>query len=143
MKKRLFSIAVIIIFVTLSILSGTLFAQPEKESDIKIISVQEANKLIEKNNENSEFIILDVRTSEEYSDGHIPDSLNIDYKSPNFKEQASKLEKEKIYLTYCHSGRRSAKSAEIMKEFGFENIYMIDGGIVAWENAGLPTSQNN
>jgi len=143
MKKRWFSIVVIIIFATLSTLSGTLFAQPEKESDITIISVQEANELIEKNNENSEFVILDVRTSEEYSDGHIADSLNIDYKSPNFKEEASKLEKEKIYLTYCRSGRRSAKSAEIMKELGFENIYMIDGGIVAWEKAGLPTSHNN
>ena len=143
MKKRLFSIAAIIIFATLSTLSGTLFAQQEKETDIKIVSVQEANELIEENNENPEFVILDVRTSEEYSDGHIPDSLNINYKSPNFNEEASKLGKEKIYLTYCRSGKRSAKSAEIMKEVGFENIYMIDGGIVAWEKAGLPTSQNN
>lgn len=143
MKKRLFSIAVIIIFATLSTLSGTLFAQPEKESDIKILSVQEATELIDENNENPEFVILDVRTVEEHEAGHIPDSVNIDYKSPNFKEEAGKLEKEKVYLTYCRSGKRSAKSAEIMKEIGFENIYMIDGGIVAWEKAGLPISQSN
>ena len=143
MKKRWFSIVVIIIFATLSTLSGTLFAQPEKESDITIISVQEANKLIEENNENPEFVILDVRTIEEHETGHIPDSVNIDYKSSKFRDQISELDKEKIYLTYCRSGRRSAKSAETMKELGFENIYMIDGGIVAWEKAGLPTSHNN
>lgn len=138
MKKRLFSIAVLIIFVTISTLSGALFAQQEKKTDIKIISVQEANELIKEKNENSEFVILDVRTIEEHEAGHIPDSVNIDYKSPEFKEAISKLDKENIYLTYCRSGRRSAESAEIMKELGFENIYMIDGGIVAWNKAGLP-----
>ncbi len=141
MRKRFFSIAVIIIFATLSTLSGTLFAQQEKASDIKIISVQEANELIEENNENPEFVILDVRTIEEYGAGHIPDSVNINYKSSKFRDQISELDKEKIYLTYCRSGGRSTKSAEIMKEVGFENIYMIDGGIVAWTKAELPTSQ--
>jgi len=109
MKKRLFSIAVLMVFSTLLTLSGALFAQQEKETDIKIISVQEANKLIEENNENSEFVILDVRTIEEYESGHIPDSANTNYKSPKFKEEVSKLDKEKIYLTYCRSGTRSAK----------------------------------
>jgi len=138
MKKRLFPIAVLVIFSTLLTLSGALFAQQEKEGDIKIISVQEANELIEEKNENSEFVILDVRTIEEHETGHIPDSVNINYKSPKFKEEVSKLDKEKIYLTYCRSGTRSTESAEIMKELGFENIYMIDGGIIAWNKAGLP-----
>jgi hypothetical protein len=65
MKKTLFPIAVLIIFPILLTLSGALFAQQEKETDIKIISVLEANKLIEENNENSKFVILDVRTREE------------------------------------------------------------------------------
>jgi rhodanese-related sulfurtransferase len=138
MRKKFFSIAVLMIFSILLTLSGALFAQQEKETDLKIISVQEASKLIEKNNGNSEFVILDVRTIEEHEAGHIPDSANINYKSPKFKEEVSKLDKEKIYLAYCRSGTRSAKSAEIMKELGFENIYMIDGGIVAWSKAGLP-----
>jgi hypothetical protein len=58
MKKRLFSIAVLMIFPILLTLSGVLFAQQEKETDIKIISVQEAHELIDENNENSEFVIL-------------------------------------------------------------------------------------
>ncbi len=141
MKKTLFPIAVLIIFPILLTLSEALFAEEEKETDIKIISVLEANKLIEENNENSKFVILDVRTREEYGAGHIQDSINIDYKSSNFKEEIIKLDKEKIYLTYCRSGRRSAKSGEIMKELGFENIYMIDGGIVSWNKAGLPIKE--
>jgi rhodanese-related sulfurtransferase len=141
MEKRLFSIAVLMIFPILLTLSGVLFAQQEKETDIKIISVQEAHELIDENNENSEFVILDVRTIEEYVTGHIPDSANINYKSPKFKEEVSKLDKEKIYLTYCRSGTRSTKSAEMMKELGFQNIYMIDGGIIAWNKAGLPVEE--
>jgi rhodanese-related sulfurtransferase len=82
-----------------------------------------------------------VRTSEEYKVGHIENSINIDYRSPKFKEDVSNLYKEKIYLTYCRSGSRSAKSAEIMKELGFDNIYMIEGGIVAWDKAGLPIKE--
>ena len=137
MKKKFFSIAILMIFSTL-ILSDSLLAEEEKNTDITIISVQEANKLIEENIENTKFMILDVRTGEEYKAGHIENSINIDYKSPKFKENVSNLDKEKIYLTYCRSGRRSANSAEIMEELGFENIYMIEGGILAWDKAGLP-----
>jgi rhodanese-related sulfurtransferase len=141
MKKTLYSIAVLMIFPTLLTLTGALFAEEENEADIKIISVLEANKLIEENIRNSKFVILDVRTIEEHQAGHIEGSVNINYKSPKFKEEVSNLDKEKIYITYCRSGRRSAKSAEIMKELGFENIYMIDGGIVSWNKAGLPIKE--
>jgi len=141
MKKKLFSIAVLLIFSALIILSEPILAEVEKDADLTIINVQKANKLIEENIENTEFIILDVRTGEEYKVGHIENSINIDYKSSKFKENVSNLDKEKIYLTYCRSGRRSAKSAEIMRELGFENIYMIDGGIVAWDKAGLPVAK--
>ncbi len=139
MKKKLFSIAVLMIFSSL-ILSAPLFAEQE-DAELTIISVQEANKLIEENAENTQFIILDVRTPKEYKAGHIENSMNIDYRSPAFKEDVGNLDKEKIYLTYCRSGARSARSAEIMKELGFDNIYMIEGGIVAWDEAGLPVKE--
>lgn len=137
MKRKLFSVAILMVFSTL-ILSDPLIAEEAKDTNITNISVQEAIKLIEENIDNTKFIILDVRTGEEYKAGHIENSINIDYKSPKFKENVSNLDKEKIYLTYCRSGRRSANSAEIMEDLGFENIYMIEGGIVAWDKAGLP-----
>lgn len=137
MKRKLFSVAILMVFSTL-ILSDPLIAEEAKDTNITNISVQEASKLIEENIDNTKFIILDVRTGEEYKAGHIENSINIDYKSPKFKENVSNLDKEKIYLTYCRSGRRSANSAEIMEDLGFENIYMIEGGIVAWDKAGLP-----
>jgi len=140
MKRKLFSVAILMIFSTL-ILSDSLLAEEAKDTDITIISVLEANKLIEENIENTKFIILDVRTGEEYKAGHIENSINIDYNSPKFKENISNLDKEKIYLTYCRSGRRSSNSAVIMEELGFENIYMIEGGIVAWDKAGLPIKE--
>ncbi len=141
MKKKLSLIAVLMTFSILIILSGSLFAEEEKGTDLTIINVQEANKIIEDNIGNTEFIILDVRTGEEYKVGHIENAINIDYKSSKFTENVGNLDKEKIYLTYCRSGSRSTKSAEIMKELGFDNIYMIEGGIVAWDKAGLPIKE--
>lgn len=138
MNKKLFSIAVVMMFPAVLILSGVLFAEEEKKTDTRIISVQDANELIEENKQNSKLTILDVRTIKEYQAGHIPDSVNIDYKSSNFKEQVDKLDKNKTYLTYCRSGKRSAAASELMNEIGFENIYMIEGGIVAWKKAELP-----
>jgi len=129
-----------IIFIILISWPAYIFAQEtnEKKTDAIIINVKEANELIKANYQKSDFLILDVRTSEEYESSHIPNALNIDYKSAEFKKQIAKLDKNKIYLTYCRSGRRSAKSAEIMKELGIANVYMIDGGIIAWNREGLP-----
>ena len=106
----------------------------ENQSVNKIDSV-EAHKLITDNEINPDFVILDVRTPEEFNSGHIQNAINIDYKSSNFKDEVNKLDKNKIYAVYCHSGRRAAASADIMEELGFKNIYNI-GGVLQWQEAG-------
>ncbi len=114
-------------------------AEDKIGEDIKFLNANQAEELIEKNENNPEFIILDVRTSEEFHSGHISNALNIDYKSANFKDELGKLDRDKTYITYCRSGRRSTAASEIMGEMGFDNIYMIDGGITAWQKASFPT----
>jgi len=141
MKKQIYAIFTIIMLSILFILNEGLLAQ--QNDDFEVISVSEASKMIDENNDNQDFVILDVRTDEEYKSGHIANSANIDYKSSDFKDQVGKLDKNKTYLTYCRSGRRSAGASKTMKELGFENIVMIDGGIMAWDGAGLPISQDN
>jgi len=84
-------------------------------------------------------IIIDIRTKEEYDSGHLENvSYNIDFYSPDFKEQLNKLDKNAKYLIYCRTGRRSALTLDIMKELGFKDIHHIKGGIVAWIDAGYP-----
>ena len=102
---------------------------------IKNLDSKQALNLIDKNQNNPDFIILDVRTPEEYNSGHIINAVNIDYKSGNFKEDINKLSKDKVYTVYCRSGRRAALSSEIMGNLGFKYIYDI-GGILQLQEAG-------
>ena len=85
------------------------------------------------------FVILDVRTSEEYQTGNIENAKNIDYSSQNFKDEIGKLDEAKTYFVYCRSGNRSREAAKIMKELGFEKIYNLEGVISQWQAEGLPT----
>jgi rhodanese-related sulfurtransferase len=140
MKKLLYTIFTIIMFSILFILNEGLLAQ--QNDDFEVISVLDASNLMDENNDNQEFIILDVRTEKEYKTGHIANSVNIDYKASDFKERVGKLDKDKTYLTYCRSGRRSKGASEIMRQLGFLNIIMIKGGMNAWGDAGLPVDQD-
>jgi rhodanese-related sulfurtransferase len=107
---------------------------------IKDVSADEAFSLIEKRSGDPHFIILDVRTDGEYTEGHIEGALNIDYKSSDFSKRLEELDKDDTYLLYCASGGRSAKALEIMRELGFMNIYHLYKGFMSWQDAGLPVS---
>lgn len=79
--------------------------------------------------QNYQSVILDVRTQEEYSDGHFSNSLNLDYYSKNFVQMLNQLDKNKTYLVYCESGYRTANTIRIMQELGFINVFNKTGGI--------------
>ncbi len=83
--------------------------------------------------------ILDVRTPEEYLPQHIKNAQNINLKSADFEQQASKLDKSKPILVYCLSGGRSAKAVEKLHSMGFSEVYNLDGGIVKWNAEKMPT----
>ncbi len=112
---------------------------------IKDISVKEVYDLIGKNKDNESFIIIDVRTPEEFANEHIENAVNLDYYSEKFRDELNKLDKEKIYLIYCRSGNRSGKALNIMKELAFREVYNILGGIIQWKAEGYQavTIQNS
>ncbi|MBO7067334.1 MAG: rhodanese-like domain-containing protein [Bacteroidaceae bacterium] len=86
-------------------------------------------------------IVLDVRTVEEYEDGHIAKAINIDVKKDDFAKKAkATLPKNKTIAVYCRSGRRSANAAELLAKKGYKcvNLY---GGILAWIENGKPVVQ--
>ncbi len=87
---------------------------------------------------NTNAVILDVRTPEEYAKGHIQGAVLLDFKSADFAAGLGKLPKNKLYLTYCAVGGRSAKACEQMRELGFPRVGNLEGGIKAWEEAGKP-----
>jgi len=82
--------------------------------------------------DSSEYVIIDVRTPEEYNSGHIKGATNINFYDNNFKEELNQLDKTKKYIIYCRSGARSSRALNIAKELKFKEIYDLQGGILAW-----------
>jgi phage shock protein E len=88
-------------------------------------------------------VLLDVRTSEEIAQGAIPGSVPLDFKSSDFDARIDALDKDKPYFVYCAVGGRSGKTADLMKEKGFTQVYNLDGGFQAWQEQGLEQTKPN
>lgn len=84
--------------------------------------------------------ILDVRTPEEFAEGHIDHAQNINWLGDQFIQDAEKLDKNKAVYVYCKSGKRSLKASEKLEELGFKKIYNLDGGYLKW-SAETKTAQ--
>ena len=82
--------------------------------------------------ENADVQIIDTRTPQEFSEGHIPGAVNIDLDREDFFEQMDCLDKNKPIAVYCRGGRRSKIAAERFVGKGFE-VTELDGGIITWE----------
>jgi rhodanese-related sulfurtransferase len=82
--------------------------------------------------------LLDVRTPEEYKEGHLEGSVNIDYYNENFSTQLDALDKDKPVMVYCRSGSRSSKAAEILRQKGFKQVYELEEGIIGWQQKNKP-----
>ncbi|MCU0445767.1 MAG: rhodanese-like domain-containing protein [Microscillaceae bacterium] len=82
--------------------------------------------------------LIDVRKPEEYAEGHLKNAQNIDYYAEDFKARLAQLNKNKPIYLYCRSGGRSGKTATMLREMGFSNVYDLQGGITQWKNEKLP-----
>lgn len=87
---------------------------------------------------NTNAVVLDVRTPQEFAQGHIPGAVLLDFKSPGFATELEKLDKSKTYLVHCAAGTRSAKAALQMHDLGFPKVGNLEGGFEAWKAAGKP-----
>lgn len=94
---------------------------------IQDINKDQVNSLI-----NDKVMVIDLRTEEEFKDGKIRSSLNIDFQKREFIDNLNKLDKEKPYIIYCMSGNRSLKASHVMKSLGFKVIYHYKKGYKDW-----------
>lgn len=83
--------------------------------------------------------LLDVRTPEEFSEGHLEKAKNCNIMGSDFDAQVANLDKTKPVMVYCKLGGRSAKAAERLKELGFTTITDLEGGITKWNSENKPT----
>ena len=111
---------------------------PEKDQKpVKHVQPKEAEKLISEH----KVTVIDIRTPDEFKDGHIAGATNINYLATNFAQAISSLSKTNSYLVHCAVGGRSTRSLKIFNQQNFESIYHLDGGIEAWKEAGLPVEK--
>ena len=123
MKKLIFLLLVVILFTACG---------QEKENDQGAgyvnITAEEAKQIMDSE---GGYIILDVRTQEEYDQGHIPGAIVISHEEIEEKAEDVLTDKDQLILVYCRSGRRSKIAAEALLELGYTNIKEF-GGIIDW-----------
>jgi len=83
--------------------------------------------------------ILDVRTPQEFAEGHIAGAVNVDVSSPDFAQQVSELDPEGTYAVYCRSGNRSRTAMAAMQDAGLSDVFGLEGGIGALDPEDLVT----
>ena len=82
--------------------------------------------------------IIDVRTPEEFAEGHLPGADLIDISAPDFVDRIEALDRSATYFVYCRSDNRSGQATALMADLGFDSIYELEGGTVAWLASGRP-----
>lgn len=113
-------------------LCGTVCVSAQDSTAGKTVSQQKFQRLMKKKNT----VLLDVRTPGEYKAGHIPGAVLLDVLQPgHFKKELAVLDKNKKYLLYCRSGKRSTDARFLMKTAGFTKLYDLEGGFSKWEGA--------
>mgnify|MGYP000764680514 CR=1 FL=1 len=115
-----------------------LWACTGKDSDkFKNLSSDQFEEMIQ----DKTIQLVDVRTVAEYSEGHIPGSININVLDEQFAVIAdSTLQKDKPIALYCRSGKRSKKAAAILSRKGYK-VYELDKGFIGWKEAGKETEK--
>ncbi len=115
------------------ILSLALICGLQISSFAQKVSTEEFEKKIK---ELPQAQLLDVRTPEEFADGHLAGAKNLNIFDDDFAAKIEKLDKKKPVLVYCHSGGRSGEAYEALKKAGFTTVLDMKGGFSSWKKEG-------
>jgi len=142
--KRKYPVMLIlpVLLATAAILTAGCTEESEAPTQtIKDVTAEKAFNLIQENKSNPNFIIVDVRTPQEFAEGHIENAINIDFRSDAFKGEIGNLDRTTKYLLYCRSGNRSRGALSVMTELGFKEVNHLSAGIIGWAEADYPVTK--
>jgi len=143
MKKWLLVLGLSLSIAIIAMLAGGCVG---KEAQIiKDVTPEEALALVQENQDNPNFVIIDLRFPEEFAYKHIKNAINIEYYSYNFRDELDKLDRDKTYLVYSGwaCGNISPQVLDIMKELNFREVYNMTGLCFGKELEGFPTVQKS
>lgn len=115
----------------LALLSSVAFAQ----ADVTNVTVEEAAKHLKKN---PKTIVVDLRTPEEFKQGHLKGAVNLNFQAEDFEKKLAKLDRDQTYLMHCLSGGRSGASIPIWEKLGFKKVLHLKAGKMGWALEGKP-----
>ncbi|AJG17787.1 rhodanese-like domain-containing protein [Cupriavidus basilensis] len=122
--------------IALAVVSGGLLAWPtiSRGTSGKTVNPAAATQLINKRNA----VVVDIREATEYAKGHLPQAKSAPL--ADLASRAASLAKDKSVpiIVVCQTGQRSGKGQAALKEAGYSEIYSLEGGLAAWQQAGLP-----
>ena len=138
------AIAVLIVAVAAIVFQGSDTSEPDINPDAQDVALQPGlispSQYVSGFNEPGvDHYLLDVRTPEEFAEGHIEGAVNINVEEIHLRYD--EIPTDLPIVVYCRTGRRSGIASEMMAGEGFSNLYDIGGGIVAWGEAGLTLTQ--
>ena len=117
----------ILFFFLVMIYSCQIF----ESAEINVISDAEFTEI-----QDTDYILVDVRTIEEFESGHIKDAINFDFYSESFQKEILSFDKNSSIILYCRTQNRSTKTANYLKENGYKEITVLAGGITSWVKNG-------
>ena len=127
MKLRILSVLVVLMSLTACI--------KKQAEGVQVVDIATYEKQLQQ----PEVQLIDVRTPEEFNEGHLENAKNINIMGDDFDAQVASLDKTKPVMVYCKSGGRSAKASARLKELGFTSITDLEGGITNWKSENKPT----
>jgi phage shock protein E len=144
MEMRFEKLIGVLVVILVAFLGSTLRAEdkPAEKPASKAVEKITIEQFEEKAKE-KDVVILDVRSPEEFKEGHVPGATNVNVSDEKFAEKVEALGKDKSILVYCRSGKRSTVATEKMSKMGFEKLYNFVGSMNEWTAAKKPVEKGD
>ena len=131
MKTFTFKIALLLV-LSFNFISCAQSSSAKKSDIVSLISPQELKDKL-----GEDIQLIDVRTPQEFAEGHLDGAVMIDYFDAEFMNKMSKLDKSKDLYIYCRSGNRSGKASRKLESMGFPKVFDLKGGILNWNRNNM------
>jgi len=126
------------LFAALAVIIGLLVAEPliKQASGVRSVSVFEMPRLTREKS-----VVVDISDPADYKKAHIPEAINLPAKSISKDPKPIEKHKSKNVILYCRMGNKAQSIARQLSRSGFEHVYVLNGGMAAWEKENLPVSR--
>lgn len=120
--------------IAIAVISGVMLAWPTIMRRGHGLSAADATQLINRRNA----VVLDLRTTDEFGKGHLPQARSIPFEELSSKAAQISKNKSAPVLLVCQTGQRARKAEQVLTDAGYAEVYTLQGGIEAWQTAGMP-----